>query len=139
MPLVMPAATCFPIDLLVKVPTDVPGRQWLIACTMPRQEKSLANDLLRRGIPFYLPLESKTVRSRGRTTTSHLPVLSGFLFLYADDRERTAALSTGRISAFLKARDGDKLQNDLRKVEASIRSGNQWTSETRGLLGENLN
>jgi hypothetical protein len=121
MPIVVPAVSCHPTDLLTRLPVDSLDRRWLVACTMPRQEKSLARDLFQRGIPFYLPLLGKRLRYRGRSTKSYLPLFSGFVFLYANDRERAEALATGRITSILDVADQAELQRDLAHVEATLR------------------
>src|ERR1043166_8139358 len=121
MPIVVPAVSCHPTDLLNRLPDEVPGRRWLVACTMPRQEKSLARELYSRGVPFYLPLLAKRLLYKRRSTKSYLPLFSGFVFLYADDRERAAALATGRISTILEVPDQEELYCDLQQVEAALR------------------
>ncbi len=125
MPIVVPAVSCHPIDLLARLPDDVPGRRWLVACTMPRQEKSLARELFQRGVPFYLPLLAKRLLYKRRSTKSYLPLFSGFVFLYANDQERTAALETGRISTILDVPDQAELHRDLKQVETALHANGE--------------
>ncbi len=128
MPIVVPAVNCHPIDLLARLPDEVPGRRWRVACTMPRQEKSLARELFQRGVPFYLPLVAKRLLYKHRTTKSYLPLFSGFVFLYANDQERAAALETGRISTVLEVPDQAALLRDLRQVEMALRTDGELAS-----------
>ncbi len=49
----------FPETLLESPDPTEEGSQWMVIYTKPRQEKSLARDLLRQTIPFYLPVVKK--------------------------------------------------------------------------------
>ena len=51
----------FPETLLESFDSSAGIGQWMVVYTKPRQEKSLARDLLRRSIPFYLPLVKRTL------------------------------------------------------------------------------
>lgn len=132
MPIVVPAVNCHPIDLLSRPPQDAPGRRWLVACTMPRQEKSLARELFQRGVPFYLPLLAKRLLYKRRSTKSYLPLFSGFVFLYANDQERAAALETGRVSTILEVPDQAALHQDLMHVESTLRESVELASGAAG-------
>lgn len=125
MPILVPAVSCHPTDLLTCLPDDVKGRRWLVACTMPRQEKSLARELHQRGVPFYLPLLAKRLLYKRRTAKSYLPLFSGFVFLYANDAERAAALETGRITSILEVPNQAELHRDLSQVESMLRQSDQ--------------
>ena len=50
-------------------------RQWWAIYTKPRQEKSLARDLLGYRVPFFLPLVAKRSVYRGRRIRSYLAAL----------------------------------------------------------------
>ena len=61
-------------------------RRWFALYTKARQEKSLARELLKHRIPFYLPLVKKTNVSRGRKRISLMPLFGGYVFLYRGGR-----------------------------------------------------
>ena len=54
MPILEEETTHFPGDAIERWAGD--GRRWLALYTKARQEKSLARELLKYRIPFYLPL-----------------------------------------------------------------------------------
>lgn len=109
----------FPRHLLSDeaAPFDCASRSWWVLHTRPRQEKSLARELYRREIPFYLPLERKRSKIRGRNFSSQLPLFPGYVFLLAGDEERWAALDTSRVLHTLRVTDQGGLWRDLRQVE----------------------
>jgi transcriptional antiterminator RfaH len=121
----------FPEQLLCdSLDTEVQRRWWAIY-TKPRQEKSLARDLLACQVPFYLPLIPKRVIYRGRRIESQLPMFSGYLFLYGSDEERLKAISTNRVSQLITVHDPDELVRDLRSIHTLIQSNAPLTIESR--------
>jgi hypothetical protein len=134
MPVVRSEISCFPKDLLTNTPVDVPGRRWFVAHTMARQEKSLARDLYRRQIPFYLPLQPRRLSYKGRRVLSHHPLFSSFVFLYADEQERHFCLATGRVASILQVDDQTTLCQDLLRIAAALANGTRLSPEEDPLL-----
>src|SRR5438552_8272067 len=97
-------------------------RLWWVAHTRPRQEKCLARQLHRRGVPFFLPLVSRRRRLRGRLLTSYVPLFAGYVFVFGDRAERLGILSTNRVIRLLDVPDQDKLWCDLAQVKQLIAS-----------------
>jgi hypothetical protein len=64
------------------------GHEWWVFHVRPRQEKSLARDLMKRQVPFYLPLISRRWRSKGRLMNSLVPLFPGYVFARTDKKER---------------------------------------------------
>lgn len=119
MPILPSEPSCFPEDLLTSQ-SDDPDRHWFVLRTKPRQEKSLARDLLAREIPFYLPLVPQMSTSKGRRHTSFLPLFSSYVFLHADEEERVHALTTNRIIQVMQVDDGARLFEDLDQIQKLI-------------------
>lgn len=113
---------CYPPGLMRTTPADVQGRLWYVARTLARQEKILARELYQLKIPFYLPMLPRRNR-RGHPTTFGRPLMSGFLFVYCDHEERRACLATGRVASMLVVEDQSKLQQDLQRIESSLKEG----------------
>ena len=113
-------------------------RMWWVAHTRPRQEKSLARELLRGRIPYYLPQVDRRREISGRKFTSHVPLFAGYLFLFADREERVSALETQRIVRTLTAPDQEGLCRDLRQIEQLIASGAALTPEDRLKPGQKV-
>ncbi len=120
MPIVLPEIACYPENLLTELPSDVPGRSWSVVNTLARQEKSLARALLQQSIPFYLPLLPRRLQYQFRRLTSYVPVLSGYVFCFANDAERDRIWSTGRISGLWKVADAAGLQRELSHFAANL-------------------
>lgn len=111
------------------------GRLWRVAHTKPRQEKSLARELRKLEVPFYLPLIGRRSRIRGRLVTAHLPLFPGYCFVLASDKERIKALATRRVVRALEVMDQPKLWHDLQQVYRLIASGAPVTPEGRLVPG----
>jgi transcriptional antiterminator RfaH len=110
---------------------DVADRRWLALYTKARQEKSLARELLKYKIPFYLPLVQKTSVARGRKRTSWAPLFGGYIFLFGSEEERVRTLTTNRISRILPVEDPDQLVFDLGQLCRLIAAGTPLTVESR--------
>jgi transcriptional antiterminator RfaH len=112
--------------------------QWRVVYTKPRHEKSVARDLEARGVPFYLPLQSKTAYFRGRSITSLLPVFPSYIFLFVSDEDRDIAFKTNRIVSITDVYDGVRLRRELRQVRRLIESDVPITIESQILPGERV-
>ncbi len=131
MPILKEEPSMFPETLLDATPSEVSGRRWLALYTKARQEKSLARELLKYRIPFYLPLVQKTSIARGRRRTSWMPLFGGYVFLFASEEERVRTLTTNRISRILPVEDPDQLVFDLGQLHQMIAAGVPLTVESR--------
>jgi transcriptional antiterminator RfaH len=131
MPILTDEPQVFPESLFESSQTGLGGRKWWAVHTKPRQEKSLARQLLASSIPFYLPLVSKRLRIRNRTFTSRLPLFASYLFVLAEPEERSAALATNRIVRAISVGDQDRLWRDLSQIYRLIRAGAPITPEER--------
>jgi transcription antitermination factor NusG len=133
MPLLNSEPASFPQNLLQEGfdLTTLRDKKWWVLHTKPRQEKSLARDLLRKEVAFYLPQFEKRWRLRGRLMTSHVPLFTSYLFLMADAKDRVAALTTNRVVNSLQVPDQDKLWGDLRQIYRLIATGAPVTPEDK--------
>lgn len=131
MPILKEEPSLFPETLIDELPCDVPDRCWYALYTKARQEKSLARELHKHRVPFYLPLVKKTNVSRGRRRISLTPLFGGYLFLYGAESERVRALATNRVSRVLAVEDPEQLVFDLRQLRQLIAAGAPLTIESR--------
>jgi hypothetical protein len=84
-------------------PRDDRHCRWWCLHTKPRQEKTLARVLRKRGISHYLPqilYESRT--PGGREIRSMLPLFPGYMFLHGDDSQRAEALQGNHLANILE-------------------------------------
>jgi transcription antitermination factor NusG len=131
MPVLAKEKCRFPESLLDSADAPGDGAHWMVLYTKPRQEKSLARDLLRQEIPFYLPLVKKTLHYGRRRVASFAPLFDGYLFMLGSERERTISLTTNRIVRVLPVNDGERLIADLRQIERLIEANVPLTVESR--------
>ncbi len=136
MPILKEEPSLFPETLLDVPPSEPPVRRWFVLYTKSRQEKSLARELLKYGIAFYLPLVRRTNVSRGRKRTALVPLFGGYVFLYGSEEERVRSLTTGRISRVLDVEDADQLVFDLRQLRQLITADAPLTVESRLMAGQ---
>jgi transcriptional antiterminator RfaH len=124
MPILARETCLYPDDLLSETawPATEVDRRWWALYTKPRQEKSLARDLLAQQVPFYLPLVPKRSIYRGRKIRSLIPMFSGYLFLLGSDEERLKAIATNRVSQLIKVYDPQPLVADLRGIQHLLES-----------------
>jgi transcriptional antiterminator RfaH len=130
MPLLRLETNLYPEDLLSE-PGGREGMCWWVLHSKPRAEKSIARQLAKQGIGFYLPLYEKHWRKNGRNQHSHLPLFPGYLFLCGDAQDRIRALETNQIVQTLPVRDESRLLRDLNRVHRLIQSGMPLTPEER--------
>ncbi len=128
----------YPADLLDAASEQPTDRRWWVLYTKVHQEKALQRHLHARQIPHYLPLVEKSSVCRGRRIVSRIPVFAGYLFLFGNDEERVASLTTNRISQVLFVEDAAQLTRELRQLQVLIGSGAPLTIERRLQPGDHV-
>jgi len=138
MPILSSEPCLFPEELFSADWSGDTARQWWVLHTRPRQEKSLARELLSGKVPFYLPLAPKIRQSSGRKRTSYIPLFAGYLFLHASEAERLAALRTNRIVATLPVTDASRLRDELGRIYRLTESDAPITIESQLAAGQKV-
>ena len=142
MPILSAEPNIYPLNLLENIefchPTEEQQATWWVFYTRPRQEKSLARDLLHLQIPFYLPLVSRRLLIRSRPIRTYVPLFAGYVFAYGSDANRVRALSTRRVAQVYGCPDSLELQNDLRNIQRLIESNRPLTVESRLQPGDRV-
>jgi transcription antitermination factor NusG len=122
----------FPPDLLTQpLATENPYWRWWVLHTRPRAEKTLARNLLKHQIAFFLPLYQRERRFRSRVVTAHLPLFPGYVFLLGDNHTRVHALTTNTVAKTLQVADCEELHTDLSRVYHLMTSGAPLSPEER--------
>ncbi len=134
MPILPPEPHLYP-ETLFEAPAEAEERTWWVLYTRPRQEKSLARQLLKLQIPFYLPVVTSRNRIRGRILESQLPLFPNYLFLRAGADERLAALDTRRVVRSLAVPQQARFQEDLSRVRQLLLAGLPVRPEDRLVPG----
>lgn len=133
MPILSLETSLFPEGLLDRPELgSQPDERWWALYSLPRHEKQLMRKLHALEASFYAPLVPKRSRSpQGRVRVSHVPLFSGYVFLYGDATRRHTALTTNCVSRCLEVSDGVELTNDLRRIRRMIEVGQPLTPEAR--------
>src|SRR5262245_38605034 len=97
----------------------------MVLHTKPRAEKALARKLLKRHVPFFLPLYERQWLRHARRFRSHVPLFSGYLFIYCDEQNRVTALESNLVIRTLHVGDQEQLRGDLTRVHQLITSGQE--------------
>jgi transcriptional antiterminator RfaH len=111
------------------------GRAWRVLHTKPRQEKTLAREVYRARLPFYLPLISRRSLHRNRLVEAFVPLFSGYVFLFSSREECFRSMATKRVARYLDVYDQEQLASDLSQVFRLIASGMPVTPEGRLVPG----
>ncbi|MGH7137972.1 MAG: transcription termination/antitermination protein NusG [Pirellulales bacterium] len=138
MPILNAEPQSYPDDLLTGLDHQSLDRHWWVLQTKPRQEKSLARDLRTREISYYLPQVAQTSLARGRRRTSHIPLFTGYVFMFGDARDRVSSLTTNRICNTLAVDDTAQLTHDLLQIWRLVESRAPLTIESRLKVGDRV-
>ena len=138
MPVLAKERCLFPETLLESLDSLAVDGHWMVIYTKPRQEKSLARDLLRQMVPFYLPLVKKTLQYGRRQIQSFAPLFDGYVFMLGSEKQRVISLATNRVLRILPVNDGLRLITDLRQIERLIQANVPLTVESRLDAGRNV-
>lgn len=139
MPLLPCQPSRFPEDLFDAAESlQTPGRRWYVLYTRSRQEKKLAQELRKGGVPHYLPLISRRHCFQGRWKVAQVPLLPCYLPVLADREEWCLALRTSRVVRPLDVPDQERFWRDLGQIEQLIVSGVPITPEGRLVRGSKV-
>lgn len=97
--------------------------QWWVAHTKARNEKAMAWQLVKKGVPYFLPMSWKVSRKKGRTIRSLLPLFPGYLFFCGGETARLEALKTNRTASILPVVDQARLIRELTPIETLLKLG----------------
>jgi transcription termination/antitermination protein NusG len=96
---------------------------WWVAHTKSRNEKALAQDLIKREINYFLPMTWNVRRKSRRTIKSLLPLFSGYVFFCGDERQRIELLKTDRVASLIEVKNQRQLVDELAQIERVLRMG----------------
>jgi transcription termination/antitermination protein NusG len=99
--------------------------RWWVAHTKSRNEKALAQDLITRGISYFLPMSLKVSRKSRRTIKSLLPLFGGYLFFCGQDNICSDVKRTDRVANIIEVIDQQKLLGELVQIERVLQAGEQ--------------
>jgi transcription antitermination factor NusG len=132
MPILPPEPDFYPSDLWADgTPVGGDGKPtWWCLHTKPRQEKSIARELRKADVAYFLPQAKREGRTpQGRRIESIVPLFAGYMFIKGKPEDRLVALRGNRIVAVLEVPDQALLESDLRQIHTMVSSGLIVTEE----------
>jgi hypothetical protein len=94
---------------------------WWVAHTKPRNEKTLAWQLLSKEVAYFLPMHWKITRRQGRTFRSLLPLFAGYLFFCGSEDSRLEVLKTNRTAGIIPVENQSQLIKELLPIETLLK------------------
>lgn len=103
---------------------DTQERKWFAIRVMAKSEKVVARALGRKGIPYYLPIQTRVRHYTRKTKTVELPLLKGYLLVHLLLDDYIHVLDTQHVVGFVKSDNAPAVVRDeeielLRRVEGS--------------------
>jgi transcriptional antiterminator RfaH len=134
MPILPAEPEIFPPDLFERPdpePGTAPGVEdeyeipkWWCLHTKPRQEKATARSLRERRLAHYLPQITRESRTPGgRKIRSIVPLFPGYVFLFADARQRLESFRGGQLVTTLEVDDQARIRKELEQIHRMCSSG----------------
>ena len=139
MPILARETDIFPDHILTNPELLAPDAQWWAVYTISRREKQLMRYLVDAEIPCFTPFIAKRNRSSGgRLRTSHIPLFSNYVFMYATPAQRYESKKSNCVSQMIEVVDGEELREDLLQVRNLIDAGVPLTVESRIQSGQRV-
>jgi len=107
-----------------------PAQFWGVAWTKSKCEKALADYLVERSIPHFLPIVSKRRVYGGRVRQSSLPLFPGYVFFDTAAIDRCTLFASRRVADILYPPDEPQLRSDLLNLALAL-TGDRGLRETR--------
>jgi transcription antitermination factor NusG len=95
---------------------------WRVAYTKPRQEKSLARDLIDREITYFLPMVLRETSSGGRRRRNMYPLFASYMFFAGGDEATASCYRTERIVQIINPEPAHEatLASELRSLATAL-------------------
>lgn len=140
MPILARETELYPDGLLDLAEADaLPEGNWWAMYTLSRREKQFQRLLLGLEVPFYCPTIRRRYRSpNGRLRETYQPLFSNYVFVYGDEDQRGAALTTGCLSKCVKVTEHERLVADLQQLRRLIETGEPLSPEARLVPGDRV-
>lgn len=96
--------------------------RWVVIHARPRCEKKVADEAVRQGIHFYLPLRPQTHRYGNRQRTFFKPLFGGYLFCRGDLQQRRWLRQNRYVANLLDVFDQEQLARQLAQIHTALQS-----------------
>jgi len=113
-----------PISLPSLASLDAAPGNWTAIYCKPRQEKSLAWDLCRKEVPYFLPMVLRETSSGGRRRRNLYPMFKSYVFFADDYDERLTVSKTNRLVQFVEIDPAAQpsFRSELSSLELTLRT-----------------
>ena len=103
-------------------------KRWLVLYSKSRREKKIAQYCGMKNVKYYLPLVERIKVYGRKKVRTNLPLFPGYLFCFADDKERYQLLMTHQIARILNVSNQKGFLNDIEKIFKVENNGIKLTS-----------
>ena len=111
---------------------------WGVAHTKSRCEKALAEYLVKRDVPHFLPLVTKRRVYGRRKRTSHMPLFPGYVFFDRLVLPRTEIFESRRVAEILVPSDDLELCHELRQLATALQADESLRETRFGQVGRKV-
>ena len=99
--------------------------QWWVLHTKARNEKSLAWDLLKRDVSYFLPMHERLRSVRGRKIKTVVVLFPGYIFLCGAEQDRYTAMTTNRVASAIDVLDQPRIVRELTAIQMALHTPRQ--------------
>jgi transcription antitermination factor NusG len=139
MPILGREPDIYPENLFDQVERGSNDEHWWALYTLSRREKELMRRLYGLSIGFYGPVFAKRGKTpSGRRYVAHEPLFSNYVFLYGNEEDRVAALTTNCISRVIPVANKAELTRDLRQFQQLLSMDVALTPEAKLVTGQRV-
>ncbi|MDX2114095.1 MAG: transcription termination/antitermination NusG family protein [Planctomycetota bacterium] len=93
---------------------------WLVAHTLPRQEKALGDALVAAGVSCFVPTVGRVRFYGHRKRRVELPLFPSYVFVHGSRDDALVAARTKRVAQILPVADQAQLEYELRQLDVAL-------------------
>jgi hypothetical protein len=97
--------------------------EWFVGHTKSRNEKAFAWELVRRDVPFFLPMVEKVTFSGGRKRRNMAALFPGYVFFAGDGETRYQAMTTGRLCQVIEVTERQQFVEEIQQIDRVLGGG----------------
>jgi len=95
--------------------------KWQVVYLRPRLEKKTAEVCRHHGVPYYLPVRTRTRTYQRRQVTTEIPLFPGYLFVALDAPAKLALQKSNYVLRFLEPLRPYRMLRQLAQIRRALR------------------
>ena len=103
------------------LPKPTPKQTWYVGCVKSNQERKLADEMRRRGLTYFLPMQPCKINSGRQTIDGMRLIFPSFLFFLVDPDGYHETISLHRTYHVIRTNDQIGLRRDLCRLSKTIK------------------